>query len=366
MAKLSYTNKMRKVMKNKRILSLIILVIIMSFVLTGCSYFMPSEKGIYVPELEKSKKIILPTTNVFVGDLKIMYSKGAKIVPDIKMTDTIECGILGKIEEVYVDVGQQVEKNQLIAVLNVEIINEKIFKQEISVEKATMSYDRQLVLNKLGKADLYAVKISLLTLESARNYLNDLNKQLEQHYIYAKSEGIVTEIFKVTGDNAKGKLLSICPKENFLVQYEVEESDSLPKEDEIMISLKSGKDQKLNIKIIYEGKEYDGYVFRNSYEYSLAYNYYGNSTYGQIAFVQIAEAFIIGKAATIRYIEDEAFEVMVIPVSTVYKGDEELYYTYVVNDNEIEYREIEVGITDGVFYEVISGLNKNEKILKSR
>jgi len=354
-------------MKTRRIILLIIISTLTSFLLSGCMYFLPTEKSIYAPPLEKSEKIILPSVGVIVGDLRIVYDKEAEVTADIAKTEDVECNILGEIDELKVVVGEQVKKGQLVAVLNLDKINEDVYIQEISVEKAQMTYDRDLELYNLGKVDYYTLEFARLSLKSLKNYLNDLYENLEKHYIYATTDGMVVDIFKNAGDSAKGIVMSICPKEGYILTYEIPPSDNITTTDMVFLKIKSGlENDKGQLDIIYEGDSYKGYLYRNSYEYSLAYNYFGNTTYGQVAFKEVPKNITTGKKATIRYVEDEVYNALIIPVSTVFKNDDGSYYTHVVVNNKIEYRDIEVGITDGVFYEVTKGLKQGERVLKSR
>ncbi|MCK5811443.1 MAG: efflux RND transporter periplasmic adaptor subunit [Clostridiales bacterium] len=355
-------------MKNhKKYFLLTVLLIVMSLLFTGCMYFMPVENTIYEPELLPSEKLILPTINVIKGDLLIVYDKEAIIVADIENIDIVSCTILGTINELYVKVGEVVKKNQLVGILDMKVINEQVFKQEITVEKSKMNYDKQLGLYNIGKVDFYTLEFARLSLEAYENYLSDLYEKQVDHYLYATSSGTITEIFRFEGDSAKGDVLGICPLSNFLVQYEIPATDNLAPTDALLMSLDSGKlNNDGKIKILYDGNKYNGYVFRTSSQYSLAYDYFGDVVYGQIAFIGLPEKLILGKTTTIRYIEEEAYDVMVIPISTVYPNDDGTFYTYVVADNEIKFRTIEVGITDGIFYEVKSGLMEGDKVLKSR
>ena len=112
-------------MRTKRMILLILVITTISFLLSGCMYFLPTEKSIYKPDLEKSEKIILPSVGVIVGDLRIVYDKEAEVTADIAKTENIECNILGEIDQLKVIIGEQVKKGQLVAVLNLDEINEK-------------------------------------------------------------------------------------------------------------------------------------------------------------------------------------------------------------------------------------------------
>ncbi|MBN2852642.1 MAG: efflux RND transporter periplasmic adaptor subunit [Clostridia bacterium] len=354
--------------KTRHYLSIAALLLVLPTILSGCMYFMPGEQSIYAPPLEKSEKLILPTVAVMIGDLRIQYDKEAgEIVPDIEKTQTVECEILGVIDEVFVKAGDLVTKGQLVAVLDMENINNSIFKQEIAVEKATMSYDRQLALYKAGKSDYYSLEFSRLSLEALTNYLNDLYITQKKHYLYASTDGIVVEVKKFSEDSAKGEILSICPKENFLVEVMIPSSDYPPVIDTKLLNIKSGKENNVGkIRIIYDGEQSEGYVFRSRGEYSLAYDFFGEDSYVQFAFYDLPDNAILGKNATVRYVESEAYDVMVIPVSTVYTNSDGTFYTMVVVGDEIEVRPITLGISDGVFYEVTSGLVEGERVLKSK
>lgn len=343
------------------------LLLVIPVFLSGCMYFMPGERSIYAPPLEKSQKLVLPTVNVIKGDLRIQYDKEGELVPDIDKTEVVECEIMGIIDEVFVKADEFVTTGQLVAVLDMENINNSVYKQEIAVEKATMSYNRQLTLYEAGKTDYYTLEYSRLSLAALTNYLNDLYETQQKHYIYATIDGVVVEIKKFSEDSAKGEVLSICPKDGYLVQVELPALLTPPLIDTILLNIKSGKDNNAGkIRIIYNGEQLEGYVFRSRGEYSLAYDFFGEESYVQLAFNEIPENAILGKNATVRYVENEAYDILVIPVSTVYSSDDGTYFTRVVVGDEIEIRPIVVGITDGVFYEVKEGLAEGERVLKSK
>ncbi len=327
---------------------------------TACSYFLPTEREVKAPPLIKSEKIIMPTTKIRKGDLVVFHDLESTFVPEPTNIAVGELERSGNVERIYFDKGQKVDKGDLVLELDTDAVNERLMQQQIALEKARLTYEENLILYETGKIDRYTLEFSRLSLESAQNYMHDLEKEYEQHFVYSPADGVIVEMNFTEGARAWGPVFSIADPGIgvFEVTMEVNANNRTPAEMALM-----GLDIGDPVTIIYQGEKYEGEIFRDigAYYMEIGYDSVDNHTHATTK--QIPEGITFGKKATLRIIVEESLNAVVIPMGAVY-SPEDAPYTYVVKGELIEKTYIELGMDDGAFYEVVSGLEEGDMILK--
>lgn len=344
-------------MLRKTILFIISLILVFAF--SACSYFLPTEKKIIAPELRQSEEVVLPLVQIRRGDLIAFYDVDATFVPEPSKLLTAELEISGTVKEIYFSKGEDVKAGDLVLELDTSKIKDQIRVQEISLEKARLSYEQNLAEYERGYADRYTLEFSKLALEAANNHMADLQETLAKHYVYSPGDGKIVDMFFSAGVNAFGDVFTVAKLEEGIAEILIQ-SSAEPNEAELsMIALDPGAE----VTVLYDGNEYASKLLRDTSLYYTEIFY--DTEYTHINFVidELPDGIAFNKKVTIRNVIEQADDVVVIPVSAVY-GLAASPYTYVVEGNEIVKRFIEIGMTDEYFYEVTEGLEEGDSILK--
>lgn len=340
---------------------LIIISLALLIILSSCSYFLPSDKKYIAPELRKSEVVVMPSSKVRTGDLLMFYDLESTFIPEPTLLYSGELEISGKVKSINFSLGQEVKKGDLVLELDTQAVMDKIMVQEINVEKNRLNHEYNLVLYENGKADKYTIQLSALTLEASLNYLSDLKEELSHHYLYAPMDGVVVSMKFGVGDNAAGKAFEISRIEDGIFEVKIRSNTSagmtLP--ELALISLDIGK----KLLVLYEGNEYEVEIVRDFSLYHMEIGYDPEFSHVHFKSSVIPPGIAFLRTATLRNIIDQAFGAVVVPVGAVY-AVETNPYSYVIVGEDIEKRPLELGMTDGVFYEVLSGLEEGESILK--
>ena len=339
---------------------LILTSLVLLIVFSACSYFLPGEKKVITPELIDSKEVVMPSTQVRRGDLIMFHDIEAVFVPEPNERYVAEITLNGRVSKIYYHLGEPVNEGELVLELDTETITDKILIQEINTEKMRLTHEQNLALYELGKTDRYTVELSGLTLEAAGNYLADLKEELSQHYVYAPSDGVIVSMKFGVGDNAFGDAFEVSDIDKGIIEITIRSDiDYLSPAQEAMYDLEIGDSAIL----FYEGFEYPLELLRDASAYYTQIGYDAAYTHTQFTILDLPEGIGFNKKVTVRKVTDEALDTVVIPMSAVYSPEAEPY-TYVINGRDFEKRYIEIGMDDGHFYEIISGLEAGEEILK--
>jgi len=347
-------------MLKKIIITITAFIVLMMF--SACSYFLPSEVKYVTPELIDSERVIMPSVEIRKGDLVLMYDLGATYIPEPTVLFTGELEVTGRVSSIYYSLGEEVNKGALVLELNTDVIKDKILIQEINVKKIRLSYEQNQVLYETGKIDRYTLALSALTLESGENYLSDLKLELDLHYVYAPSDGVIVYLNFDIGDNAFGEAFGVSKVEEGIFEGLITSTSTSGFNDAefAMLDLEIGD----TTMVIYEGYEYEVVLIRDFSSYHVEFGF--DPAYNHIHFKcsQIPPDIGFNRKATIRNITEQALGAVVIPINAVYSAEANPY-TYVIVGDDIVKRALEIGMNDGVFYEVISGLDEGELIRKA-
>lgn len=340
----------------------IILIITATVVLTmfsACAYFLPTEVKNIAPDLIDSENVIMPSVEIRKGDLFLMYDLAATYVPEPTALFKGKVEVSGRVSNIYFSIGEEVNAGDLVLELNTDVIIDKILVQEINVKKNRLSYEQNQVLYETGKIDRYTLELSALTLESAENYLSDLKIELELHYVYAPAEGVIVYQNFDVGDNAFGEAFGVSKIEDGIFEVLIPSTSEFNDAQLAMLDLEIGD----ITMVIYDGVEYDVELIRDYSSYHIEFGYDPSNNHFHFKSSQIPTDIGFNKTATVRNITEQALDTVVIPINAVYSAESNPY-TYVIIGDEIVRRAIEIGMNDGVFYEVVSGLEEGELIRK--
>ncbi|MCD6321646.1 MAG: efflux RND transporter periplasmic adaptor subunit [Clostridiales bacterium] len=344
-------------MLKKIILTITVIALLAMF--SACSYFLPSEVKYVAPKLIDSEKVIMPSVKIRKGDLFLMYDLEATYIPEPTALFTGKLEVTGRVSNIYFSLGEEVKEGDLVLELDTNVIKDKILVQEINVKKIRLSYEQNQALFETGKIDRYTLKLSALTLEAAENYLSDLKIELDLHYVYAPADGAIVYLNFDVGDNAFGEAFGVSKVEDGIFEVLIPSNTDFNDAQLALLDIEIGD----TTMVIYEGYEYEVELIRDFSSYHLEFGFDTSNNHFHFKSSQLPPGIGFNKKATVRNITEQALGVVVIPINAVYSAESNPY-TYVIIGDEVERRVLELGMNDGVFYEVISGLEEGELIRK--
>jgi len=316
-----------------------------------------------------------PTTvNVTRGDIvKTVFVDGNLEMPNKAY---LSFGATGTVGEVLVDEGNNVTKGQVLARLDAPSLESSVEMAELQVEiaeaqvqAARAQYEIALI-NLKGAANttlkkVYQEQVNIaeanwetakLNLEIAELSLESAELNLEKAVIVAPFDGVVAAITITEGKEISAATLatpaiSLVDTSEIELRGFIDEIDSamvqLGQEANILLDALPDEEVKGEVAFISPiGTVRAGVV---SYETTITL---GNPVAG----------LRDGMTATAKVIIERRDDVLLIPNKAI-RGTWENPAVLVLVDEQVEEREITLGLTDGINTEVLSGLEEGEKVV---
>lgn len=212
------------------------------------------------------------------------------------------------------------------------------------------------VIAELENVDLNAnVQSSAISVQNLNQQLQHSKSKLEDYAISASIDGTITaQNIKVGDWVSAGTLISnVSNMEEFEFKIPVDELDisNMSETSKVYVSIEAlpktidepieGRIEKLPLEGVTVGGVTDYYV-------TIAIPY--------------VEGLRIGMNASADVVVSESVGTLRVPVECVSKENGK-YYVEVVNGENIEKREVEIGIQNTSYYEIVSGLTKEEEVV---
>ena len=333
----------------KKYFSVCLAAAISMSMLGGC-YFLPDEEEVLEAPNVKASEVKYTTITAEKSDLvkQIIYSG------KIASRSTTELSYEnqgGKIKALHVSPGDKVLSGDLICELDTGDLEFQIKDKKLHIKKAQLQ-KQILKKNKAFQAEIDNAQVEI---DILKNELEQLNKQMENSFLYAKKSGTVSSVTSLSsGDeisvgevvasivDTKSLYLAIQPSEENLRKYKI--------------------NQKLKIK--YKNKYYSGKVYMIPSEIPENSDQQFDAEYVYVRFTgDKLPSNAIGNIADAVLVLDKAENVISIPSRLIKKVNGQSI-VYILNENgEREAREVEVGLETATASEIKSGLQEGDKIV---
>lgn len=161
--------------------------------------------------------------------------------------------INGQIEEILVEEGDRVKKDQLLARLNTNVTDNAINEVETALELATTIYKKQKQLweKKIGSEIQYLEARN--NKESLEGKLKTLRSQKEMAFIKSPIKGIIDEIYKKKGEMlAPGQhFMQVIDLDELYINVDVSESylPAINKDDDVILKFPTYPDKEKTVSI---------------------------------------------------------------------------------------------------------------------
>jgi HlyD family secretion protein len=313
------------------------------------------------------------TAAVTRGDIvRTVLVDGSLVMPDKAY---LSFGVTGTVEEVLVEEGNNVTKDQVLARLDAPSLETSVEMAELQVEiaekgvkAARARYEiAQINLDEgvLGQSeDVLELQVDIakaswetakLNLEIAKLNLESAELNLERAVIVAPFDGVVADITIIEGREISTATL-VTPAISLVDTSEVEMRGFF---DEIDIAVvQPGQEANILLDALPD-EEVKGRVSFISLVGTIRTGVVSYDT--TITLVDPAEVLRDGMTATAEVIIERRDDVLFIPNRAI-RGTTENPMVVVLVDEQEEEREITLGLSDGINTEVLSGLEEGETV----
>ncbi|MDY0365697.1 MAG: efflux RND transporter periplasmic adaptor subunit [Arcobacter butzleri] len=323
------------------------------------------------------------TIKVSKGDIEDVVTATGTLQP----RDYVDVGaqVSGQLQDILVEVGDIVKKGDLLAKINptlleskVEASNAQLKLQEAQLldkiaqlEYATINYNRQKQLYNKDATSLENYQSAELSLKSATAQLDMLKAQIEQtksniktdetnlEYtnIYAPMDGTIMSISARAGQTLNANqqapiILKIADLSIMSINTEVSEAEIVRLKPKMDVYFKTlGSQKKWYTKVL--KIEPTPTITNNVVLYNAIFEVDNSSN-----------ELMTNMTAQVFFVVNQAKDVMTLPLSyinTLPNGDNVV--TVLKNKSTIEEKKIEIGVSNRISVEVVSGLSFDDEIV---
>lgn len=328
--------------------SLLILVVVLMTVFSGCTFF-PKEEEALAPPIKEPDKITYETVEVKKGDIENEIRVSGTFV-SVSQRDLYYKDRGGRLEKIHVSLGDVVKSGDLIAELETDSIENDILLQEIDLKRAQISYNNANIRYDIEGGSKTEMELAQLDVDANRIKLNSLKNELESTKLHASIDGKVVYLTDTKlGEyvDAYHTIVRIADPTKLQLLYSGDKASSF--------------ELGMDVSVDFDGEHYTGKVVMTPN--SIAEDADESLKEAvQIAVDNLPPDISIGKMVTIRLILESQSNVIIIPKRVVnsFVGRK---FVNVLKDNIREERDIEVGIENNMEVEVIKGLEPGELII---
>ena len=189
-------------MKRRLPRKLNIMAVLLAVFLSGCGT--AAEEELVSPEVPVYNAMVPKTAEVIRGDLTPQYSERLDLLGYERVHyqftqaeyDELYGSYQMKIDEIHVNVGDFVEKGEVMVSFHSEVLDLQIRDYEKQIEEAGLSIDHLRRLSAIDPSEDHKDEIASLNreIEVARLYIADIEETYRKLNIIAKTDGFVSLI----------------------------------------------------------------------------------------------------------------------------------------------------------------------------
>jgi RND family efflux transporter MFP subunit len=258
------------------------------------------------------------------------------------------------IAEIAVKNDQSVKKGDLIAILDTTEIQKTIRDAKLSVETADIKVkqsERQFDTKTVD--DKYERQLQKNTLKQAQNSLSNAYEDLEDYYIRAPFDGIVTGLDFSAGDSiSRDEILASVITEDVQVTISLNEVDAAKVKVGNAVQLSFDALDDISARGTVSKVDTIGVVDAGVVTYDV-----------EIAFDSPSKLLKPGMSASADIEIEKTENVVTVPVDAVKNGDDGEYVLMKNTSGTMEQVFVKTGATDDVVVEIVSGLREGDKVI---
>lgn len=323
------------------------------FLLSGC-YLMPKEERILAPPLVEAPEIEYDTIEASKGSIVNSIRKTGSFVA-VEQISVHYKNLSGRIASLNVKNGDLVKEGDILATLETDDLEYRIKKQELSLQKSELAYERIKSLHESEGNKEYELEIAKIDLEIAKIDLEKLKNDLEKTILYAPITGAIVYIYSNIGPG-----IYVSPYQNLMTIADLSILH-LEYSGSNLSDFKTGMEVDVEYRSDNKTKTYKGEIVLTPVDIPL------DSPDNQKNLLRVNVPELVGKvkrgeSAKIILILQKAENVIVIPKQAV-RNYMNRKYVQVLEAGIKKERDIEIGIETATQSEIVKGLEVGDLII---
>jgi len=349
----------------------VLLVLVLVVVFVGTIYFLYNKS--------KAEPLVFETTKPFVTNIIKKTVATGSVVPRKEIE--IKPKVSGIIEELYVEPGQSVKKGDIVAkvkiIPNMVSLNNaesRLNRAKIGLENSKRNYDRQKQLfdqNVISRNDFESYELTYLNameeVESAENNLELIREGQTKEtgnetntLIRSTIDGMVLDVPVEEGNsviesntfNDGTTIASVADMGEMIFKGNIDETEvgKIREGMNLILTIGAIEEESFNARLEHispKGVEENGAI-----QFEIR------------ADVQLKETSFIraGYSANADIVLDRRDSVMVVQESLLQFEEDTAFVEVETGPQQFEKKVVEIGLSDGINIEILSGLTKEENI----
>ncbi len=328
-------------------ISVILIAALLAAAFSGC-YFFPKEEEVLAPPIKVPDKITYDTVEVKKGTIENIIRCTGNFV-SVSQKDLYY--VKGdRLKEMYVVLGQEVKKGDLLAELETDAIINEIQLQELALQRSQILYDDAKARYEIVGGSRMELEMAELDLQANKIKLERLKTELEKSRLVSPIDGVVVYITNIKqGEyvNAHQTVIRVADPNQLQLRYSNDKVSSF----------------KFGMKAVVEisNKEYEAEVTMTPSEAPADADEQMRQSV-QLKVFDLPEDIRIGQSGNISLTLEKRENVIVIPKLLV-NNFANRKFVNILRDDIREERDIEVGIQNSTEVEVVKGLEEGELLI---
>jgi len=335
---------------------------------------------VFLYNKSKKKPEVFETKNPFISNVVMKTVATGSVVP--RQETEIKPQVSGIIDEIYIEAGDMVTKDQVIArikiipdMVNLNAAETRTNRAKINFEDAKIDYDRQQKLFDKNVISYEEFKRAKVAFDSAREELTAAENNLEliKNGVTKKAQTATNTLVRST---INGMVLDVPVKEGFsVIQANTFNAGttiaSIANMQDMIFQGKVDETEVGKIKVGMPIELEIGAIDKEKFEAALEYiSPKGKEENGAIQFeikanVMLKEGQFIraGYSANANIVLDRKDSVLVIPEGLLkFENDSSFVEVQTATEQTFEKRYVKTGLSDGINIEITQGLTKDDKV----
>ncbi|MDB5052733.1 MAG: family efflux transporter subunit [Bacilli bacterium] len=321
-------------------------------VMSGCA-LMPIEEQALKPPLIEPAKQSFEVVDVKLGAISRQLKNGASFVSS-KTEDLFFKHSGGRLQSINVKLGDKVKKGDVVARLDPEDLENRIFQQKLMLEKVSIYYKQAEQQN---PNDVVSLRLKKIDIEIAQNELTNLNGQLEKTMLVSTIDGDVTYVSEAKEGDYMGAfttIVGISDPKHVQLESQFSNSDDLTK-------VNAG----MKVDVIMDTHQYQGHVLTapsNAVFTADQVQQEKNSKTLVIAVDGLPAGTGLGAYADIIIVLEQKEKALIIPRTALstFLGRN---FVHVLEGESRKEVDVETGIIASTEVEITKGLKEGQKVI---
>ena len=298
------------------------------------------------PVLLSPSEVVFDTVRVDRGPIELTVTGPASFVP-VAYEDQYFAYKGGRLQNVYVRVGDTVQVGTLLADLYVGGLANQIALQRVSLAKARLQSERKLMMG----ASKLELELAALDVESETLRLRMYEQELDDSKLYATMKGDVVFVNSLLSPgstiDAFQTLVRIADPTELQLRYSGRRVFDFQISTEVAVRVR-------DLELVGRVVESPNTVSSDAAEQQL-----------RTALIQVddlPDEVVSGDLAQVSLVLDRREEALIVPKDAVraYLGRS---YVYILENGSKKERTVETGIETPTLVEIVQGLNEGESVI---